>query len=92
MNAEVTEKVGAQCTLSVIDGGCPDEDECRLTCAPCYVGIGKVESFCDVHFELPFYLCTCVMSEGAPCHPIGPPQCPNNNNPPSPTSLLGRSQ
>ncbi|KAM0985244.1 hypothetical protein ACFX2I_012472 [Malus domestica] len=66
------------CRLATIGGGCPDVHECNLTCSPCYRNVGRVTSYCDPGGEgFPFGSCVCVMSDGAPCNPRGPPKCPN---------------
>ncbi|KAI5347744.1 PREDICTED: MTR_3g105840 [Prunus dulcis] len=67
-----------ECSLASIGGGCPDEDECTMTCITCYRNVGHVRSYCRSGGEgIPFDSCICVMSDGAPCNPIGPPKCPN---------------
>jgi hypothetical protein len=36
----------AKCELAVIGGGCPNLNECMLTCQPCYRGVGRITAFC----------------------------------------------
>ncbi|KAL9686468.1 hypothetical protein QQ045_023928 [Rhodiola kirilowii] len=55
-------------------GGCPDIEACRLTCAPCYRGEGRIVAGC-AHSVYPMWECRCYFKDGAPC-PQDPPQCP----------------
>ncbi|KAM0985243.1 hypothetical protein ACFX2I_012471 [Malus domestica] len=64
------------CEISWSGGGCPDSKKCLETCRPCYVGIGKVVSWCYQDFA-PFWRCICSFSKGVPCPPFDgcrPPQ------------------
>ncbi|PON80017.1 hypothetical protein PanWU01x14_004670 [Parasponia andersonii] len=66
------------CSLAVLGGGCPNITACRMTCAPCYRGVGRVAPYCRAAgVGIPFESCVCSFSRGAPCPPRGPPRCPN---------------
>jgi hypothetical protein len=67
----------ANCELAVIGGGCPNLNECMLTCQPCYRGVGRITAFCrPAGGGIPFDQCICSFKKGAPCSPKGPPKCP----------------
>ncbi|OMO85649.1 hypothetical protein COLO4_21519 [Corchorus olitorius] len=73
-------KVNGDCPLAVTGGGCPDLNKCTETCRPCYRGVGKVTAFCKpAGGGIPVDQCICDFSEGAPCNPPAPPQCPGRS-------------
>jgi hypothetical protein len=54
--------VNANCELAVISGGCPNEDECMLTCQPCYRGFRVISAFCRPSGGgIPFDQCICSL-------------------------------
>lgn len=82
---------GGDCRLSTINGGCPDKEQCRLTCSGCYRGVGTIVSYCETGAGgLPYTQCFCVMTKGANCNPGPGPKCPNWPRPP-PSSLTGHN-
>lgn len=82
---------GGDCRLSTINGGCPDKEQCRLTCSGCYRGVGTIVSYCETGAGgLPYTQCFCVMTKGANCNPGPGPKCPNWPRPP-PSSLTGNN-
>ena len=68
--------VNANCELAVIGGGCPNEDECMLTCQPCYWGFRVISAFCRPSGGgIQIDQCICSFKKGVPCSPCGPPKC-----------------
>ncbi|CAL8989678.1 unnamed protein product [Prunus brigantina] len=41
-----------ECTLATIGGGCPDIDECALTCSTCYRNVGRTRFTVNLLAEL----------------------------------------
>ncbi|CAB4261546.1 unnamed protein product [Prunus armeniaca] len=64
-----------ECTLATIGGGCPDIDECALTCSTCYRNVGRTRFYCESAGGIDS--CICAMANGAPCNLPGSPKCPN---------------
>lgn len=76
--------------LSQVPGGCPDINQCKDVCTPCYRGIGVIVAECvpPTATTLPTWECRCNFTKGAPCPPPLPPMCPKPpqpNNGPGPT-------
>ncbi|WJX35459.1 hypothetical protein P8452_23448 [Trifolium repens] len=68
------------CLQTVVGGGCPNTNQCRETCRPCYTGIGEVHYYCRAADGLELYdTCVCEMVKGAPCQVRG---CPKPWGPP----------
>ncbi|POO02126.1 hypothetical protein TorRG33x02_019100 [Trema orientale] len=80
------------CSLAVLGGGCPNITARRMTCAPCYRGVGRVAPCCLADGGgIPFKSCVCSFSGGAPCPPRGPPHCPNTQAEATATFLISNT-
>ncbi|XAR57266.1 hypothetical protein NMG60_11025338 [Bertholletia excelsa] len=62
----------ASCYIDILGGGCPDKTKCFAACAPCYIGIGIVKTYCVAPGGgILYWRCRCDMEKGAPCNPPG---------------------